>query len=74
MASDRRRTCQVCGLHEREVGSISWRGKCARCADNRNRDNFEQMMSRSGPNFERWRRSMVLCAHPELLDALDGKH
>lgn len=31
MPSDRRRFCQVCGKHDSEVGSISWRGKCFVC-------------------------------------------
>jgi hypothetical protein len=34
--------------------------------------NVSQMMARSGPNFEKWRRAMVACVHPELLDAMDS--
>lgn len=36
-------------------------------------DNVAQMEARKGPNFTKWRRSMVAAAHPELLDALDGR-
>lgn len=34
-------------------------------------ENVDQMEARSGPNFVEWRRAMVACAHPELLDVLD---
>lgn len=35
-------------------------------------ENVSQMEARSGPNFSKWRRSMVACAYPELLDVLDA--
>lgn len=68
MSSDRRTTCQVCGKHESEVGPISWRGKCAADSTAALYSNIEQMMRRSGPNFDRWRRSMAACVGGAILD------
>jgi hypothetical protein len=31
-------------------------------------DNIEQMHARSGPNFQKWRRGMILCAGGTILD------
>jgi hypothetical protein len=61
----------VCGAHCRDVGALSWTGKCGRCARERLTDNIDQMHARSGPNFDLWRRQMVACAYPGLLDVLD---
>jgi hypothetical protein len=74
MCPDRRRAqCQRCGRHRNEAGSISWEGLCRDCAMAAVGQNIAQMMDRRGPNFDTWRRSMVLCAYPELLDALESK-
>lgn len=54
-------------------GSISATGLCPACGKAAMDENVTQMEARSGPNWTKWRRAMVLCAHPELLDALDSR-
>ena len=54
-------------------GQISQAGLCPRCGKAKMDYNVAQMEARKGPNFTKWRRSMVAAAHPELLDALDGR-
>lgn len=61
-------SCKVCGKSKGEVGEISQTGKCTPCAIAVMKDNVAQMEARKGPNFTKWRRAMVACAHPELLD------
>ena len=71
MPDIRRRNCKGCRRPDVEVGAISWRGKCAACGKAFMDTNVDQMVARQGPNFDKWRRSMVLCAYPGLLDELD---
>ena len=65
--------CKVCGRRDEEVGGISQTGLCPEHSEQALLENIAQMMLRTGPNWTKWRRSMVLCAHPELVDVLDGK-
>lgn len=71
MPDHRRRKCKVCGKRDSKVGALSWTGKCGDCARALLEDNIDQMHARSGPNFDLWRRQMVACAYPGLLDVLD---
>ena len=69
----RRARCLRCNKKRAEAGSISWQGLCHDCAFAAVETNIDQMMARSGPNFDTWRRSMVACVYPELLDVLEDK-
>lgn len=62
--------CKVCGRKSEDVGGISQTGLCPEHGREALLSNIEQMHARSGPNFAKWRRSMVLCAYPELVDML----
>jgi hypothetical protein len=53
-------------------GRVSITGLCPQCGKAAMDENVDQMEARKGPNWTKWRRSMVLCAHPELVDVLDG--
>jgi hypothetical protein len=46
--------CKVCGKHESEVGTISWRGNCAVHGKPRMNDNFEAMKDGRGPYANWW--------------------
>ena len=73
MGDARRAVCRGgCG-RTRADEELSWNGYCGECGEAKRLENAQQMVARKGPNFDRWRRSMVLCAHPELVDVLDGK-
>jgi hypothetical protein len=68
MGDARRAQCQRCRRHRSEAGDISWDGLCDPCAREAVAANIEQMMDRSGPNFDKWRRSMAACVGGVLLD------
>ncbi len=71
MPDRRRKNCRVCGRHTDEVGPLSWQGLCIEDARERLSTNIDQMSARSGPNFDRWRRSMALCVGGVLLDDIE---
>jgi hypothetical protein len=66
------RNCRTCGRSTEEVGVLSHTRQCEQCGITQLVTNVSQMSARSGPNFEKWRRAMVACVHPELLDAMDS--
>ena len=71
MSPDHRRAfCQRCRRHRNEAGDISWDGLCDRCYRSAVYSNIEQMMDRSGPNFDKWRRSMAASVGGIILDDL----
>lgn len=49
----------VCGKSSKEVGPISWRGKCNECGKQRACDALEDMATHSGPFFDRWRSQLA---------------
>lgn len=57
----RRRNCRRCGEHDSKVGPITWGGYCIDCGIAVERENVMQMVSRSGPNWSKWRRAMAAC-------------
>lgn len=61
MPDHRRRTCRRCRQHESEVGAITWGGYCIDCGLAMERENVEQMVTRSGPQWAKWRRAMAAC-------------
>jgi hypothetical protein len=65
--------CQVCGITREEYGLMSWTGLCGPCAKQRRLDNLEQMTTRSGPNFQKWRRRMAASVGGVILDDLTPK-
>jgi hypothetical protein len=71
MPDRRRKNCRECHRHANEAGEMSWEGLCIECARERLSSNIDQMHARSGPNFDRWRRSMALCVGGILLDDLE---
>ena len=52
----RRTQCVVCRELVSEVGELSARGKCARCAETRAIENAAQLHAHGGPYFDHWRR------------------
>jgi len=62
--------CRHCSRPSTIAGPLSHERLCGECARNLLIDNIDQMHARSGPNFQRWRRNMALCAFPELRDLL----
>ena len=60
--------CRDCGITRAEYGLLSWGGYCQPCYDKRRAANLEQMRSRSGPNFLKWRRSMAASVGGVLVD------
>jgi len=68
MPSDRRVHCRVCGKHEREVGSISWRGKCGPCGKAVYESAVDQIHYHVGPEFHHWRRKMAESVGALLVD------
>lgn len=73
MPDGRRRTCRACGKHEREVGSISWRGKCSSCSYMLQVSNAVALHTKHGPEFVRWRRAMAASVGGVLLDDLNER-
>lgn len=62
--------CKNCGRHRSEVGLMSRHRLCTECSTLLLVDNVQQMLARSGPNWTKWRRGMVGCVAPWLLDEL----
>lgn len=71
MASKKPLHCRVCGEHERDVGYISWRGKCAGCGNRRVLENFDQLRNHDGPWFDHWRRRTLAAFGVTGVDAPD---
>jgi hypothetical protein len=69
MPSTRRyRSCRICGASVPFV-TISARGLCADHSRMRLEANLAGLVSRSGPEFRRWREGMARGVGGELLDA-----
>jgi hypothetical protein len=73
MPDARRKFCKECGRHVDEVGPLSWSGLCSDHSKERLVSNIDQMHSRSGPNFQKWRRSMAASVGGVILDDLTPK-
>jgi len=63
--------CRRCRKSASDTGPLSHTRLCGECARELLTANIDQMHARSGPNFDLWRRQMVACAYPGLLDVLD---
>jgi len=74
MPDGRRRTCRVCRGHERDVGPISWRGKCGVCGPAIFEAQIDDLHYHRGPYFLAWRRAMAASVGALLVDdILDGE-
>ena len=68
MPDGRRRTCQVCGRRDSEVGPISWRGKCGECGPAIFHANADDLHYHRGPYLLKWRRGMARSVGALLVD------
>lgn len=68
MGDATRASCKRCGGHRDDVGEISWEGYCRPCGRAVLHANNEQMVDRRGPNWNRWRRGMILAAGGAITD------
>ena len=68
MPDIRRITCRACGRHVRDVGPISWRGKCGDCGPRLAMENQDALHYKRGPELTRWRRAMAASVGAVLLD------
>lgn len=64
----RRRNCQRCAGHMKDVGPISWKGLCETCATARVAENIIGLSTYSGEPFHRWRKAMAASVGGVLLD------
>jgi len=71
MPDGRRVTCRHCGRHAREVGPISWRGKCGDCGTLLATLAMDDLHYHQGPIFKRWRQRSAAALGAVLLDDLD---
>lgn len=71
MPSPRPHFCRICGRHFSEAGTISVRGKCAGCGDERIVANHEQLRAHDGPFFDHWRRKMLAAFGVTVVDEPD---
>jgi len=60
--------CKECNGHVTEVGVLSHNRLCAVCSDKRRRSAALSMSAHSGPEFEKWRRSMAACVGASFSD------
>lgn len=75
MGDARYARCKGCGKSRDEVGELSWTRLCTTCALTRVESNVNQMVARSGPNFDLWRKRMAACVGAALLDeAMRSRH
>jgi hypothetical protein len=63
-----RANCQICGKHRDDVGPITWRGYCAKCARRREVDALDDLHFHRGPTFAAWRRGMAASVGAVILD------
>lgn len=62
------RTCKACGHRVRDGEQLTWGGYHMECGEQLLWANVGQMVSKSGPNWTKWRRNMAACVGGELLD------
>lgn len=67
MPDRRRSNCRECEGHRDDVGLISWRGLCEKCATANVGENVAAMIERRGPNYERWLRRSYLATNLRLV-------
>lgn len=70
MASQRPKSCRVCGRRDSPATPISWRGKCLPCAQRLQAENIDGLHTMEGVARDRWRRGMILSAGGLLPDRL----
>jgi hypothetical protein len=68
MSDARRVTCRNCGKHKREVGPISWRGKCGVCGPLLAVQAADDLHYHRGPIHRLWRQRMAACVGGVLVD------
>jgi hypothetical protein len=52
-------TCKVC---EKYSEKLSRQHMCPQCAEKRLRNNIEQMKTKNGPNWDKWKKGMSRAA------------
>jgi hypothetical protein len=71
MPDARRAKCKgTCGRTRAQV-TLSWTGYCDECGQRANRANFDGLTQKTGPEWQRWRRSMAACVGGVILDAAE---
>lgn len=63
-----RTDCKLCHRPLSECGSLSARGKCARCSQTRIAENHFGMTTRTGPYWKLWRKRMAASVGGVLVD------
>jgi len=64
--------CKTCGGSLAEVGTLSKRGKCARCGFERATRNAVSLKLHAGPEFDHWRRRSLAALGVIVLDETES--